>query len=136
VEALAQGFNTRVPGIRQGLPKRLDVLGREQTTDPVTSWWDPTLPHEARTMSDDVLRELVVRDVGIAWPQRRSEETPEDYRARAQRVGRAIEAEVERVITGPNYGEAGDDAKIEMLERAIDRARTIQRKRDKVAAAE
>jgi hypothetical protein len=132
-DSLWTGAAARFPGLRNQLPSRLTVFGdpQAQTTRAI---WDPTIATVARDMSDQVLRELVKHDVGIGWPQKRSGETAEDFRARTIVTGKSMRERLTQVVGSPNYQRVDDDQKIKMLEDAIrdgrDRVRRMPQESD------
>jgi hypothetical protein len=132
-QSLLRGVNARLPGARRLLPKRLDVLGRDQLQDTRTLW-DPTIAPLAKELTDPVIRELVKHDVGIGWPNRDPEETPEDYRARAAHVGQMIEAQLARVVTRSGYTTSTPEKQKDLLEDAITDARRKARPKKKAGA--
>ena len=126
-DSLWTGAAARFPGLRNRLPARLTVFGepQAQTTRAI---WDPTIATVARDMSDQVLRELVKHDVGIGWPQKRSGESADDFRARTIVTGQSIRERLTQVVESPNYRDMDAERQIGMLEDAIRAARDRVRK--------
>lgn len=125
-ESLWSGVTSRLPGLRNQLPARLTVLGDTQTQDS-RAIWDPTIGVVARDLRDDVLRELVARDVGLVWPRQTKDETADAYRRRIIETGQAIRKRLDRIIDAPVYQQASDERKTEMLQDAIEQARRTVR---------
>lgn len=130
-ESLLRGVNARLPGARTLLPKRLDVLGREQRQD-LRVLWDPTIASIAKELTDPVTRELVRHDVGIGWPNRDPNETADEYRTRSATVGRAIEASLGRLVKMPKYTNATPEKQKDLLEDAVTDARRKVRPKAKL----
>jgi 2'-5' RNA ligase len=127
-ESLWIGVQSRVPGLRNLLPERRDVFGRDLPQSK-QALWDPFIGSPARELDDAVVRELVRLDVGVGWPQRKGGETAEQYRERTRTIGQAIERNVATVIRSHNYREASDENRALMLDRTIDRTRARFRSR-------
>jgi len=117
------GAQSRLPGLRNSLPPRLNVFGDRETQE-TRAIWDPTIATVARDMSDGVLRELIAHDVGVGWPQKRRGEAAEDYAKRVRVTGEAIRTQVTRVVASQAYRRATDGKQTEMLDDAIASART------------
>lgn len=121
--AIAKGVAGRLPGVRNLLPQRTDVLGTKQTQPP-TMAIDPTLSRPAKEKYDPVLRELVVNKVGVGSVQRQKGETPEVYRLRSQFVGKIIQAKLSEIIQRPEYGRLpNEETKRLILEKTIHSSR-------------
>jgi hypothetical protein len=125
--SVGTGFASRIPGLRQGLPERTDVLGRpleERAKNAVV----PTIPSEAKEDSDPLIRELVQQGVTFGRPGKRQGETPDEYRLRSQLTGRLIESAIREAVTDPRYAglpqrSSGDDIRKLVIEEAVGKAR-------------
>lgn len=121
-ESLWMGAESRLPGLRQLLPKRFDVLGRpiEQSKMPL---WDPTIGTAAKELSDPVLRELVAHRVRVGWPRKKPGESSDLYRARTVQVGKMIDRQLNAVVGSSRYSQLTDAQKVDSLEDAVEIAR-------------
>jgi hypothetical protein len=127
-EALWNGVQARLPGLRNVLPARRDVFGRDMPQE-WTALWDPTIASAARELDEPVLRELIMLDVGVGFPQRSAGESREEYRERAKAVGKAIERNLGATIRSGAYQRASRDQRIEILEATISATRNAMRRR-------
>lgn len=94
-------FN-RVPGLRNTLPERRDVLGRSQRQE-WTSIVDPTNSSEAKELSDEVLQQMVENRV-VMQKQNKPKEMPiEQYQARQKLIGDAVQIRLAELIKDPLY---------------------------------
>ena len=121
-QSLFNGIQNRLPGLRQYLPARETVFGRQETQTYI-ALWSPTIATVARELDDDVLRELIKHDVGVGWPNRKVGESREDYRRRASVVGKHIKARVERLLQNSAYQDMDAEQQKSQLEDMISRAR-------------
>jgi hypothetical protein len=127
-ESLYKGIQSRIPGLREMLPERYDVLGRpmEQSASQAV---DPTLSQPDKAANDPVVRALVANDVKVGFPERRREkdgkqEPAEEYRMRSILAGRLIEFRILWKMDTPLYKAAmPGEARKEKLEDAINDAR-------------
>jgi hypothetical protein len=127
LDSIAKGIAARLPGARQLLPEKQDVLGRkvEQKKSAVV---DPTLSRRAKEKDDPVLRELVKERVGVSDIRRQTGEALVDWRLRGQVAGNLIDSHVREVVNSSDYEElpAGpkDESRRLMLKKAITNARS------------
>lgn len=129
-QSLFAAVSLRLPGLRNQLPARINILG-EQEMNNAPAIWSPTIATVARDLQDDVLRELIAHDVGIAWPRQTKDETAETYRKRVVDTGAEIKLRVSRLIASPSYRRQKDDKQAEMIGEAIDESRRRVRERQK-----
>jgi hypothetical protein len=147
-QALYRGIESRIPGVRQALPERLDVLGRPMTQEQ-TQAVDPTLSQSAKELTDPLLKELVVNKVKIGFPEKlkfdppgmtavqihqakkagktpeKVEESEEEYRLRSALVGRIAELRISQLIRQQTYQNLmPGDMRKERIESAVNGART------------
>ena len=122
-DSLEKGLAARLPGLRNSLPQRYDVLGRPEAQTGGAALWDPTIATVAREMDDTVLTALIAHDVGIAWPSRQPQETDAHYRTRARVVGRQIDRVLRIVVASQPYQTTTPEVQQRMLERGISAAR-------------
>jgi hypothetical protein len=100
---LMSGAMERIPGLRQKLPRRTDVLGARQGQD-TFSTFSPTIGSPALELTEPVRRELVEKRVGVAPIFRaRSNESDAELQARRRVTGKLVSKVVETVIRDPDY---------------------------------
>jgi hypothetical protein len=122
-EMLWLGVMSRLPGLRNLLPERSDVFGRSLEQEGM-ALWNPTIGSTARELNEPVLRELIKHDVGVGFPQRQSGETQDAYRTRVRALGKMINENLTQTINGPLYQDTTPEQRTEMLDNAVDRARS------------
>jgi hypothetical protein len=119
-ETLAQGVKNavkaRLPGLRNTLPARVDVLGREQKQEK-TAAVDPTLGSPART--DPVSRELVETKASLSGLKRKPSENAAGFRARSLAEGRMVEAALRELLADPGYRAEAPETRREIITKTI-----------------
>jgi hypothetical protein len=123
------GAMERIPGLRQQLPRRTDVLGSRQSQSPLSTL-SPTIGSPALELTEPVRRELAEKRVGVMPIFRaRSNESNAELEARRRVTGKLISKVVELVVNDPDYtmDAAGKRRSAywqhQQLTAAIDRAR-------------
>ena len=122
------GVKARFPGWRQTLPPRADVLGRplpEAGIGPLGRFADPFRTVEER--QDPVSREIVRTQFSIGVPQIKTGEERPTYLLRSQLAGELYRQKLADVIATPDYQEATDEVKREMLKDAKEAGGAISR---------
>jgi hypothetical protein len=101
VNAFVQG----IPGLRQTLPARVDMFGKERATT-VGGVAGVLSPARMSIASDDpVAQELWRTNAAIPRTMRRKNETVEEHRARATALGTYTRQALGQVINSPEYQE-------------------------------
>lgn len=120
--AVKQGVQSRLPVLRESLPERKDVFGRPLEAKKSAAV-NPFLSATAKEDSDKLARELVANGVQIGKPSKKKEESDEEFQVRKEVTGRAMEAELRRVIRSGAFDRATPEKKQDMLEKAAERGR-------------
>jgi hypothetical protein len=121
--AVKQGVQSRVPGWRESLPERKDVFGRPLEAKKSAAI-NPFLSSTAKEDTDKLAREIVAQSTEVSKPRRKKDESEEEYRVRAEVTGKAMEAELRRVLRTGAYERADAAKKQDMLEKAVNRGRS------------
>jgi hypothetical protein len=122
-EGMLEGVKERIPGLREQVPTRFDVLGRpmEQRLSGV---FDPTMPQRAQELTDPVIRELVNTQTNITRVSKSGKESPGETDARARLTGSIIYNMLQEEIASPEYRGLQDAGiKREVLDKVIRQAR-------------
>jgi hypothetical protein len=135
----AQGFMAqvakRIPGARQTLPERQDVLGRP-IEDRATQFIDPTRTSTDQAQQNPLLRELVRLDQGISGFRKQEEESDDAYTAKVQSFGRIYSKFGAQLLDFRPYKAATPDLQKEALKRLNDRAKdTVRDAKERSAPA-
>lgn len=130
---IAQRVQQRIPGLRESLPERRDVLGRP-TEDRATQIIDPTRSTTDAATSDPLFRELVRLDAGISGFRKAANETDEQSGAKAQRFGQLYSQYGQRLVSSAAYAKASDAQKLRALKVLNDRSKDLVTKgRERIA---
>ena len=106
----------RIPGLRETLPPRRDVLGQVQ---PQTSPIDATIGTQAKELTDPVMREMVRNKVEIGRGSRMEGESDADFGMRQEAIGDAIKLRVARLIQRREYQAADQEERKQMIQGEI-----------------
>jgi hypothetical protein len=130
-----QSIESRIPGVRQNLQPRIDVLGREVAikANPLETMIDPTRPSE--NTSDPIVLELRrLWDNGFkVSPTALGDKTgyktlsPQQNADLWKRSGDVILAQLEPVFATEQYKNLPDDVKAEFIDKSVDNAKNIAR---------
>jgi 2'-5' RNA ligase len=131
-DSLWIGAANRLPGLRNILPRRTDVFGRDIEQESMAIW-NPMLGSTAKEFSEPMLRELVAHRVGVGFPRPDPGESIDAYRERSRALGKAIAERLTSTINGPLYQDATPERKAELLDNAVNRARTQFRRQQRQA---
>jgi len=118
--SIAAGVSARVPGLRNRLPERRDVLGRPQPQIK-SAVVDPTF-----TMREDqnpALQEMLRVGASMDYGKKRDTESAADYNLRAEVTGAAILRRVEQLMGQQRYQSADTEAKRDLVENVIQSTR-------------
>jgi hypothetical protein len=115
-EGLQNAVKARLPGLRNTLPPRVDVLGR-QAKQERTAAIDPTLSQAERT--DAVSRELVATKASISALKKRDGENAFAFRARQVAEGRMVEAAIAGLLADAGYRGEAVDTRRQLITQAI-----------------
>ena len=127
-EGMAEGIMERIPGLRQQVPPRYDVLGRPMPQR-LSGVFSPTMPQRAEELTDPVLNELVRQKVKISRTDRLEGESREEEDTRARLTGSLIYQMVQDAVSDPEYQALKDpEERREALDKIIRGARTDIRK--------
>ncbi|MET1083303.1 MAG: hypothetical protein ABWY12_09695 [Burkholderiales bacterium] len=113
------GVKARLPGLRQTLPARHDVLARpllEAGIGPVGRFADPFRTTEER--QDPVSQEILRTQFSIGVPQVKKDEERPTYLLRSQLAGELYRQKLAAIIQTPEYQEGSDEVKRELLKDA------------------
>ena len=127
-EALWRGPQGRLPGLRNWLPEKTDMLGRTVKQDKLSAVYFG-LGSPAKELTDPVLKALLAADVGLGSPKRRDNETDAELRTRTRAIGQAIEKRLVRVVRSSTFNARPLEWRREQLERAVADGREDARKR-------
>ena len=114
--SVAAGVSARVPGLRNRLPERRDVLGRPQP-QMKSAVVDPTF-----TMREDqnpALQEMLRVGASMDYGKKRDTESAADYNLRAEVTGAAILRRVEQLMGQQRYQSADTEAKRDLVKNVI-----------------
>jgi hypothetical protein len=127
-------IQNRVPVLRNQLPAKVDVLGREVPNDRLHAI-NAFLSKEAREDKDPVVRELLRLDVGLAPVGKQVtvrgtavKLSDEQIRNLGKRTGELAQQSIVRLIERPAYQRADDDRKKAAMEKVIINARAQARR--------
>lgn len=123
-ESIYQGAQARLPGLRNLLPPKMDVLGRPIANSP-RSAVDPTIGSPVKEETDPASQILMGNKVGIGFSDRRPEEDSEEHQLRNELAGKTIDRYLRRLAERPVYQRADADRRRELVEDAIRDARNI-----------
>lgn len=116
IQSVVNAWKARVPGVRNSLPARVDVLGREQKQER-TAAIDPTLSQAQRT--DAVSRELVETKASVSGLKRKPSENAAGFRARSIAEGKMAEAAIRELLADPEYRAEAPETRREIINKAI-----------------
>lgn len=107
---LVNEFKAKIPGLRETLPERVDVLGQtarkpEGVLGAVT---DPSNPSYLR--DDPLIKEMQAVGARISIVKRDPGESPKAYQERSQQFGKEARQAIEEVLSSPDYEQADQDA--------------------------
>lgn len=138
-DGMIERIQSRVPGARQGLEPKVDTLGKPiETPNFFEVLADPTRPGNASAEANDPvvkeLRRLMDADYPVTptqlGPTAGYESlTPEMNTYLWKLSGQAAKAEIERVMKGKQYSRYDDEQKSQVLDRAVQDAKTEARAR-------
>jgi hypothetical protein len=122
-----EGVMKRVPGLRQQLPAKSDVLGR----DIKFSDWGLVFPQVGqKPRTDPLSKELVRLRVGIQKPNRIRDPKEDlfdrneaDYQNRIRYTGEKVRVALERLIANPGYQKLTDDQKKTKIQEEVKKAK-------------
>lgn len=117
-KSVGQVVQNRIPGLRNALPERRDVLG-QPVEGRRTAAVDPLLSQTAKEDKDPLIRELVKHQIALPLTKRRPGEQDEEYRLRQQARGVAIRRAGARLVTLPAYQSASPDKQKMALEKQL-----------------
>jgi len=117
-KTVGQAVQNRLPGLRNTLPERRDVLG-QPVEGRRSAAVDPLLSTTAKEDSDPLAREIVKHRIALPLTQRRPGEQDEEYRLRQQARGVAIRRVGERLVTLPAYQAASPEKQKAILEKQL-----------------
>jgi len=123
-DTFSERIQARIPLLREKLPERIDVLGTPVPSRGGLSAFGVFSPSADRTIGDPVRAELARLNVGLRPPQRKKDETGQDYQFRAELYGRQAERDLLRVMLSEEYAFASDDRKKDMLRAALSSSRS------------
>ncbi len=123
---MAEGVQSRIPFLREGLPVRRDVL-YEPIKVGKFSFMDPFLITESKAENNKSLAETSRLRVSIGRPRKSSEETPKEYQLRLQIYGRLVGAALDDAVSAGNYGQADDASRKAHILKGIRAAQRITR---------
>ena len=136
-QGISEGIKVRVPGLRQTVPEKVDVLGRTLPQEPL-SVIDPTIGVQARELTDPLAKEIVRTQVNIGRTTKIPEhsesikghkvtipgESREEHAAKARLVGILIERTASKVVQSERYQALESvDVRRLILQRTIAHAR-------------
>lgn len=120
------GIQSRIPGLRNQLPVRSDVLGRPMEQSKLGAV-DPTIGSAAKELSDPVTRELVARKISVGDPTRDKDDTDAVFALRKVLAGKLIDERVKLRVRSPGYAGFTDARKKDQIDDAITEARRTAR---------
>jgi len=112
----------RIPGVRQYLPRRTDVLG-QPTEDRMTQPLDPTRTTTANR--HPLFAELVRLDTGVSKLEQKKGEDDGVYRTRLRQFGALYLQYGQALVVSPEYQQADDDIKLRAIKTLNERAKTL-----------
>ena len=118
-ETFGERIQARVPGLRNRLPERIDVLGTNIPSRGGLSAYGITGPVESRTGESPVRAEIARLGVGLRPPARQKDETAAEYTSRAQIYGQQAEVELMSAMMTAEYLMASDEERKEILKRTL-----------------
>jgi hypothetical protein len=121
-ETAGKSVAMRVPGLRNTLPERRDVLGRVQEQERLTAL-SPTIATRAKEADDPVLREMTAVRASMDYGRKREGESQGDYAIRMEAIGDAVHRKVERLIATGAYVNADREERKELIQQAIAQVR-------------
>lgn len=129
-EGIVETVKSRIPGLRETVPAKQDVLGREITNDQSghRAYWDFLRSQVANP--DPLLEEMARLEVAPPQPGKKVkigkeeyERSDEERRTLKQVIGREVEKRLRKVMKSDAYQELTDDEKKVVLERVIGNVR-------------
>jgi GNAT superfamily N-acetyltransferase len=120
---VATGVQSRIPGARQMLPPRLDVLGKPVASAGASAL-SPFRMSPAREANDPVARALVADQVALSRSDKKPGESEAEHRLRTETQGKAIGGALNRAITSPAYKRLDtEDERRDYMKKQIDKSR-------------
>lgn len=121
-EAVGRAVAVRVPGLRQTLPERVDVLGERQEQRPSTVI-NPTIGSPAKELGDPVLKAMLENGVSMDFREQGKTESDDAYRRRIHAEGIRIRARLEWLMRTPAYQRADTEQRQHLMEAQISKVR-------------
>lgn len=120
-EGILASAKMRLPGVRNTLPPRVDVLGRTMEQSKLGAV-DPTIGSIAKELSDPVIKAIQENKIGVGYPQRKPNESDEAFRLRAELRGKLIDERVGITVNSPGYARMKPEQQKKLIESAISNA--------------
>lgn len=118
---ITERVQQRIPGARNFLPERQDVLGRP-VEDRATQIVDPTRTTTDEAETNPLFRELVRLDAGISGFRKAGDEADG---LKAQRFGQLYTQYGQRLVSDPQYAKASDEIRLGALKVLNDRSKDL-----------
>jgi len=139
-QGVVQEVESRIPGLSKRLPARVNAFGQEEReTELGRAAAIPSPVSTSAASTDPVLKEIDRLGVGIPGATaarmdqgQRIATTPEERRAESREVGPEKRAAAERVITDRTYPRLDDNAKADILKRALELPQAARRAVDRI----
>ncbi len=96
----------KIPGARQTLPERTDVLGQPIEDRGISTFADFTRTTTGKQETDPLMAELVRLDIGLNKLTKKRDETEDDYRARVRDFGQLYTSTASSLLADPLYQNA------------------------------
>lgn len=112
-DGIVEAFLSRIPGLRNDLPSKVDVLGEEVETDPgfIANVLDPFDSRRDLTKDDPVRAEIGRTGAGLVRLKKDPEETREEFHERQKLYGRIVKGELTKLVRSQVYHGTLDEAR-------------------------
>ncbi len=114
--SMAAAVANRVPGLRNTLNERIDVMGRGQRQE-LLSVVMPTVGSAAKEISDPVLSEMATNRVVMQKPNRPKDVPYAEYRVRQEVIGAEVDRRVKELIESDGYKNGDEEVRDKLISR-------------------
>jgi len=130
IDGPVEAIMSRIPGLSANLQPKRDVWGKEiqRTGSSFERFASPVAISEAK--NDPVDKELARLNFAPGQPGQSIKSvklTPEEYDRYSERAGKRAKLVVKGLISSEEYKAVSDDEKMDLIDKAIDNARQIER---------